>query len=571
MKMSCFKFGVPLLGLLLFAALPWVLACSSGGGEDDLSELDGDNTDGDGSDTQSDGDDTTDGDIADRQLPEEVFPSWEDDSIDRFQLTPFCETGYRLVDETFDDETLSTERWTRLGNAGGEADFIRDEDGKPWLDLQSLGGDRLRASTLDPELSANAYAVMSRIPSENPNAVVRLTLAGEDSGENTETRLVVELDRSTIRLYQDETSILGQSSLPEASRHLAILYWSNQGEMDRWRVDVNEYTLLDFQAPAVSIQSLILSGDGLVGEVASGASCLKPDELSRCTDQACPVGKVCGRDNLCHTPRTLSCSSDNSCSAFPGTSCQGIGYGELQGLGTCTVPCTRHADCRAVEQCHPVSGEEGVCRTRCEVNADCEADQACVDSLGIKGCMPQDCVRNGHWENGPLNLPVCTCDEGFVFNPEDLGCDEGTACAGHGDCSDSQRCQDGLCQKVRNRSCVNDEGCPPSMLCHAVYIHDEIQSAGICLAPCVRDYNCLAYERCRPMDETRWACLPDCADSNDACLDQQSCLPGPDAEHYCMPNQCQTYGQWGWSLVLGNFDCLCEEGTSADPTTRRCR
>ncbi len=549
-------------------------------------------------------------DASDRERPEAAWLKWEDDTYDQWTVRPFCQGGFIAFEETFEEEDFSAYEEWKLdykveGNPSGDTSgaavpVIVSEEGR---ENHYLSGDSedtqsglpaARIYTSIPEdlrLMQLSYHFLTRLPGASGDNY--LWLYGQSVPSDTPDPTGNWTPE--IRLYHhaalptgDEGSpqrieALEQSGMQHRKRdgldngwHRVELYQSGES----WRLDVDRVTLCEQDQCLFSdridsdhpLNYLFLGLAGHLDDIRIGKLCPMPDVGLACEDMYdCKVGEVCGRDNVCHETRAISCRADRQCE--DPTKCIGEkSGGDLLGDGVCTLVCEKSADCLAGEVCMPTSATEGQCHALCNEEEGCPEGQICREILGVKGCVPEDCKTNGSWQVEPNGLLSCQCDDGFALNPYSNRCEDLGSCQTHSDCASNQSCGEGICYVNRDIACQTDDSCAEGLSCQGFILDDELASIGQCTAACAVDEECQPYERCLPVlvtpQQAAWSCLGRC-DTDDDCDSSMSCVE-LESGNVCMTNTCQSNGEWSWSEGEQAISCTCTGEATADPFSGRC-
>ncbi len=573
--------------LLLFGA------CSGGGGDSD-SLPDGDEdarADGDG--TPGDGDLDQDEGHGERERPQPDIVEWTDDTYGEWQKVAFCSTGQLVVNEGFEDGEIGNDpAWIPDykvdGNPGGEASGCvlpavvdgSEERGKVLSGRPDDTGSTFPPARLSLSFPADvdAFSLWMRLPESEGRNLFWLHHGSDPTGarkppvrlfHNAELPPEHEGVPQQIEFLDQADSRLTEALDLDAGWHRADLYHTGT---NLWRLDVDGWTVAaDISAQNVSgldLTTLFIGGDGLLDDIRAGISCDPPPEGRACENsRECGADQYCGRDTLCHETRTAICRSMGGCRE--GTTCVAeMDEEDYLGDGGCTAECSRHADCRVEEICLPHSAEAGTCRLLCDAEGICPDGMACYEVQGMRGCLPENCKRNGGWTLATNGLLSCSCLEGFVEDPFTGRCEAAVSCQSDADCGMYEICAAGVCYVNRQITCQQDATCPNDTTCAGFVLDGRIAGIGQCRETCALDSDCRPYEACIPATPEDWACLQPCGEDSD-CQDNMACLSGYDGA-YCMPTICQPNGEWAWSEADQAFTCQCVNGARPDPVSGRC-
>lgn len=562
------------------------------GCDSSLSVTDGDldSVDGDVDlDTDADMEDDDPG-STDRERPEQESFVWQDDSIDRWRVTPFCLGGNVLINENFEDgETDTLPSWTLdpkvPSNPSGKPENV---DPPAVVDEDESRGKVLSGNpedTTNGKLTGRLYLPIS----PEVNSFHIMTRISGDEGENY---LWLNHNSDISASFGPQIQIFHDSGLPPVEGgeaqwlHLddeTGITWAELDGLDqgwhrielyhldrKWRIDVDRITVAEFNKtldPDRPLTHLFIGLYGRLDDIILG-NCTPPPIGVACEKKEdCATRETCGRDGICNEIRAITCRSDIQCA--DGTKCLGERDEEdLLGDGTCSEVCGQHADCRPSEVCFPRTEEQGTCQQICESHTDCPEDQSCYLIGGVKACAPDMCKENGHWLLEPNGLMDCACRAGFVLNPFNNRCEDLGVCTSHADCGEGEACDGESCHKSRDESCFSPDECLDGMTCYSNMVNDFPTGIGQCLADCKRDSDCLDYEACVPATPIQWACLQKC-DSDEDCASSMVCVEGYSST-YCMSAKCQEFGVWSWDPAAKTFVCTCTDGKSPDPISGGC-
>uniref|UniRef100_A0A1A9ZCQ3 EGF-like domain-containing protein n=1 Tax=Glossina pallidipes TaxID=7398 RepID=A0A1A9ZCQ3_GLOPL len=292
--------------------------------------------------------------------------------------------------------------------------------------------------------------------------------------------------------------------------------------------------------------------EGMVPNPTPQVGCVRspPQECNENRD--CPYGLACF-ESVC---RPL-CAEDAGC--LSNERCQN---------GACKPLCRRDDDCRNNEVCLGLS-----CVPGCRSDQGCPTHLSCFDQQCIDPCADaRACGTNAVCE--VINhTKICSCPIGLLGDAE-VSCKSLiTTCSSNADCTSTQLCYGGSCQKkCRNdQNCLNDERCMRG-ICRTVCNVDSVCPQGqicenrICQIGCRNDLNCAPDQTC-----INKMCKNPC-DSLGQCGQCASCLVVNHGVQCSCPNGFVGDGLTGCQLPAQrcNPSCECDEtGTyCAQPCSR---
>jgi len=583
--------------LSVFAA-----ACSSddsaGSGDGDA---DSEGAEGQGDDDSENGNEDGDADYDTFERPDSEQFVWEDDTYDQWKPVPFCFKGTVHFTEDFEAEALASiwnidEKVPEMENGTAldtQPMVLVTEDGNRFLSgRQQDMKNSLPVSRLWMEIPKfeeetkiiNSYHIRFRMP--------------DGTGENL---LWFHDDGDPTGTWQPEMKVMQNAEVPEwlaeseepvSAQVISIINYSNAvwGYLDSldsgwhrvefydkagggWRVDIDRVTVAEFEydfSAEHPLNTLFIGRHGNVDDLIMG-ECPIPETGIACEKVAdCPLGMICGRDGVCYYARGVTCKSGYQCGDE--SECVGISYGgDILGDGTCTIHCTKHADCRPYEVCLPYSETDGFCRSLCEGEGSyCPDGQYCEVIGGVKGCLPETCRDNAEWIKQDNGLIECLCRSGYTEDPFTGECNAEKKCGSQYDCKGDERCLEEQCYRIRDISCYEgSDNCPYGTSCYGVLVNGEIAGTGQCSVGCYYNEDCLPYELCMWLEVDQPHCVGACDGPAD-CSDNLQCLTTP-AGGACMPEYCRENGSWVWNDTTQSINCECIEGYYEDTVSGSCR
>lgn len=278
--------------------------------------------------------------------------------------------------------------------------------------------------------------------------------------------------------------------------------------------------------------------EGMVPNPTPQVGCVRspPQECNENRD--CPYGLACF-ESVC---RPL-CAEDAGC--LSNERCQN---------GACKPLCRRDDDCRNNEVCLGLS-----CVPGCRSDQGCPTHLSCFDQQCIDPCADaRACGTNAVCE--VINhTKICSCPIGLLGDAE-VSCKSLiTTCSSNADCTSTQLCYGGSCQKkCRNdQNCLNDERCMRG-ICRTVCNVDSVCPQGqicenrICQIGCRNDLNCAPDQTC-----INKMCKNPC-DSPGQCGQCAGCLVVNHGVQCSCPNGFVGDGLTGCQLPAQRCNPLCE-------------